>query len=389
MKKLGIVCAGGTAPAINSVIRSVVISARNSNLEVLGFIDGFYYLSKIHLTGGSIIGISREKSTDEEVENSYRSLIKSNIDYLVSIGGDGTATMIYKISKLDRDRRIKFAHIPKTIDNDFPLPPNSRTFGFETARNLGMELVLNLLEDAKALKRWFFVQVMGRNAGHLALGIGKSAGATLTLIPEEFQEYEKIPIEFLVDILEGSIIKRLAYGKNYGLAILAEGLALKLDEYRPSHYSLSEFPLSSVLANKVEESLKSRGIEIRIIPQNIGYVLRTARPIAFDIAYTITLGHSAVKLLTSDNPIHCAVITLKGDKIEAVSIDEFIENDRIKIRYVDIDGEVYRAGYEHMIRSKKEDFENLDFLKILSEKANLSLEDFIRRFKYTTQFPKL
>jgi 6-phosphofructokinase 1 len=405
MKKLGIVCGGGPAPGINSVIRAVVIEARNRNLEVIGFLDGFSHLSKkeivyknleiedvsrIHHYGGSIIGTSRGNSSDEEVFNTYLSLINSGINYLVSIGGDGTASMIYKISKLDKDKKIKFAHIPKTIDNDFPLPPSSRTFGFETARNLGMELVLNLIEDAKILKRWFFVQVMGRSSGHLAIGIGKSSGATLTIIPEEFQNYEKIPLKLLLDILEGSIIKRLAYNKPYGVAILAEGLSLKLENLNLQNYhSISEFPLAELLANEIENRLKKRNINIRIIPQNIGYVLRNAHPIAFDISYTITLGYGAVKFLLSDNNIHCAVITLRGEKIEPIDINEFIENNKVKIRYVDLKGEVYESAYHYMIRLKKEDFENEEFLLKLCDVSKMEKEEFIKNFKWTTEFPPI
>lgn len=405
MKKLGIVCGGGPAPGINSVIRAVVIEARNRNLEVIGFLDGFSHLSKkeivyknleiedvsrIHHYGGSIIGTSRGNSSDEEVFNTYLSLINSGINYLVSIGGDGTASMIYKISKLDKDKKIKFAHIPKTIDNDFPLPPSSRTFGFETARNLGMELVLNLIEDAKILKRWFFVQVMGRSSGHLAIGIGKSSGATLTIIPEEFQDYEKIPLKLLLDILEGSIIKRLAYNKPYGVAILAEGLSLKLENLNLQNYhSISEFPLAELLANEIENRLKKRNINIRIIPQNIGYVLRNAHPIAFDVSYTITLGYGAVKFLLSDNNIHCAVITLRGEKIEPIDINEFIENNKVKIRYVDLKGEVYESAYHYMIRLKKEDFENEEFLLKLCDVSKMEKEEFIKNFKWTTEFPPI
>jgi len=356
MKKLGIVCGGGPAPGINSVIRAVVIEAKNRNLEVVGFLDGFYHLSRnkivyrnleiddvsrIHYYGGSIIGTSRGNSSDEEVFNTYISLVNSGISYLVSIGGDGTASMIYKMSKLDKNKKIKFAHIPKTIDNDFPLPPSSRTFGFETARNLGMELVLNLMEDAKTLKRWFFVQVMGR-----------SSGATLTIIPEEFQ---------MLDILEGSIIKRLAYNKPYGVAILAEGLSLKLENFNLEHHH----SISELLSNE------------------------NAKPIAFDIAYTITLGYGAVKFLLSNNNIHCAVITLKGEKIEPIDINEFIENDKVKIRYVDLKGEVYEAAYHYMIRLKKEDFENEEFLLKLCDVAKMEKEEFIKNFKWTTEFPPI
>ena len=98
-------------------------------------------------------------------------------------------------------------HVPKTIDNDLPLPPEIPTFGFTTAVDLGMEFVRNLMKDAATTGKWFFVTVMGRHAGHLALGIGGAAGATLTVVAEEFPEGH-VPIQRLVDILEGAIVKR-------------------------------------------------------------------------------------------------------------------------------------------------------------------------------------
>jgi Phosphofructokinase len=82
--------------------------------------------------------------------------------------------------------RIRVCHVPKTIDNDLPLPGETPTFGFETARQHGFEIVHSLMEDSRTTHRWYFVVVMGRTAGHLALGVGKAAGATLSVIPEEF-----------------------------------------------------------------------------------------------------------------------------------------------------------------------------------------------------------
>ena len=126
---------------------------------------------------------------------------------------------------MDRKRGkggIAVVHVPKTIDNDLPMPGGIPTFGYETARHWGVELVENILEDARATGRWYFVTTMGRYTGHLALGIGKAAGATVTLIPEEFKE-EKLSFKKVADMLEGSIIKRLSIGKDYGVAILAEG----------------------------------------------------------------------------------------------------------------------------------------------------------------------
>src|SRR6202042_3102531 len=102
------------------------------------------------------------------------------------------------------------------------------TFGFQTARHIGTELCEALLVDAKTTGRWYFVIAMGRKAGHLALGMGKAAGATLTLIPEEFGK--SVRLATLVDILVGSIVKRAAEGREDGVAVLAEGLVEMLPE---------------------------------------------------------------------------------------------------------------------------------------------------------------
>jgi 6-phosphofructokinase 1 len=96
--------------------------------------------------------------------------------------------------------------VPKTIDNDLPLPPHVPTFGFQTARQLGVELVRNLMEDARSTQRWYVVVAMGRKAGHLALGIGKAAGATLTLVAEEWPS-PHVSFVTICDVVEGAIIK--------------------------------------------------------------------------------------------------------------------------------------------------------------------------------------
>src|SRR3990170_1237896 len=119
-------------------------------------------------------------------------------------------------------RRIRVVHVPKTIDNDLDLPAQVDTFGFQSARHYGVEIVKNLMVDAKTTSRWYFVIAMGRKAGHLALGIGKAAGATLTLIGEEFMP--PIRLQTVVDTLAGAIIKRQSDGRRDGVAVIAEGL---------------------------------------------------------------------------------------------------------------------------------------------------------------------
>ena len=156
-------------------------------------------------------------------------------------------------------------HVPKTIDNDLDLPPHIDTFGFQTARHFGVDIVKNLMVDAKTTSRWYFVIAMGRKAGHLALGIGKAAGATLTLIPEEFPQ--PLRLKTIVDTLVGAIIKRLSYGRRDGVAVIAEGVVLDVaaddlaglhdverDEH--GHLRIAEVNIGEILKAQVAPRLK-------------------------------------------------------------------------------------------------------------------------------------
>ncbi len=244
-KRLAILVGGGPAPGINSVIGAATIRGVLEGVEVLGVRDGFEWImhgnvdritpltieevSRIHFRGGSHIGISRANPTQDpqHLENTVISLLRLNVSQLITIGGDDTA---YSAMKLEEKAggRMQVVHVPKTIDNDLDLPAYVDTFGFQTARHIGVDIVKNLMVDAKTTSRWYFVIAMGRKAGHLALGIGKAAGATLTLIPEEF-EGTKVRLQTIVDTLVGSIIKRHSYGRRDGVAIIAEGLVLGIE----------------------------------------------------------------------------------------------------------------------------------------------------------------
>ena len=223
MKTLAILVGGGPAPGINAVIAAATIEARNHGLRVLGCYDGFKWLvqgdtshvteldihelSRIHFEGGSILRTSRTNPTKTQDGIRYvaESLQRLDVDHLITIGGDDTCL---SASRLARSMPgLTVAHVPKTIDNDLPLPGDVVTFGFTTAVNLGKDLVRNLMNDAATTERWFFVTVMGRHAGHLALGIGGSAAATLTVVAEEFPEGQ-VSLDRIADILEGAILKR-------------------------------------------------------------------------------------------------------------------------------------------------------------------------------------
>ena len=283
---------------MNSVISAATIEARNRGWDVLGILDGFQHLiegrveevrslsitdvSRIHLQGGSIIRTSRANPTvrDEGAQDPgwrlhacLESLRKLGIDALVTIGGDDTAFSASRLAEAAGGLRV--AHVPKTIDNDLPLPASMPTFGFETARSVGVQLVSNLMTDATTTQRWYLVVAMGRSAGHLALGIGKSAGATLTLIPEEFHRDRPIALSHLVDVLETAMLKRIAHGRPFGVAVLAEGIGLRLrqDELhdampeieRDEHGNirLAELELDRLVASQVRNRFKARGQKSR------------------------------------------------------------------------------------------------------------------------------
>ena len=212
--------------------------------------------------------------------------------------------------------------MPKTIDNDLDLPPHVDTFGFQTARHFGVEIVKNLMVDAKTTSRWYFVVAMGRKAGHLALGIGKAAGATLTLIPEEFAE-PQVPLKTIVDTLVGAIIKRLSYGRRDGVAVIAEGLVARprpettsrelarrrARRARPHPHRRGQHRRHPQGAGR-RRGCSELGIKTTIVAKNIGYELRCADPIPFDMEYTRDLGYCAAKYLLAGG--NAAMISMQG-----------------------------------------------------------------------------
>ncbi|MFH1754528.1 MAG: 6-phosphofructokinase, partial [Candidatus Latescibacterota bacterium] len=323
-KKMAILVGGGPAPGVNSVIGAVAIRAINDGIEVIGIRDGFKWImqgdishitrltiddvSRIHFLGGAYIGIARDNPTKNKkhLENAVTSLLRLNVDKLITIGGDDTAYSAMKLEEVAAGR-IRVVHIPKTIDNDLDLPLGICTFGYQTARHVGVGIVKHLMVDALTTSRWFFVVSMGRQAGHLALGIGKSVAATLTLIPEEFPD-ARITMSQVVDILVGAIVKRLSYERVDGVAMIAEGLLERMDPEdlkihsnleRDDHDNLrlSEISFGEILKFHVQERLKQLGLKIRITSKNIGYEMRCADPIPFDMEYTRDLGFCAAQFI--------------------------------------------------------------------------------------------
>lgn len=414
-RRLGILVGGGPAPGINSAISAATIEAINSGLDVIGIYDGYQHLmrgrldmvsplaisdvSRIHFQGGSILRTSRANPTAkrEELECTVEALRGLGIADLVTIGGDDTAFAASEVAKAS-ENTIRVAHIPKTIDNDLPLIGSMPTFGFETARHVGTQLVRNVIEDARTTSRWYFVVVMGRKAGHLALGIGKAAGVTLTIIPEEFQQ-ERISVNQVCDILEGAILKRRVMGREYGLAVIAEGIAEKLDPQELAkipgaeveidqygHIHLSEIPLASIMRREVRRRFAERGDGAPIVERTIGYELRCAPPTPFDIDYTRTLGYSAVRLLLSEPGQekfhHSGMVCLDGGRSCVLPFEELRDpaTGRTRVRMVDINSESYHVAREYMIRLDQHDLQAPQMIARLAETAKMTPEEFTRKF---------
>jgi 6-phosphofructokinase 1 len=421
---VGILVGGGPAPGINGVISAVTLEARTRAYKVIGISDGFQWLmcgdtshskelnhddvSRIHFLGGSILNTSRANPTKraEDLQRVTATLDRLDIGYLATIGGDDTMFAAAQVAK-QANGRIRVCHVPKTIDNDLPLPGEIPTFGFETARQLGSALVQNLMEDSRTTGRWYFVVVMGRSAGHLALGIGKATGATLTLIPEEFPG--PIRMATVCDILEGAIIKRKAlWNRSDGVAVIAEGLlehmaaeelsgieGVRIAHDSYGHLRLAEVDLAYILKTLVERRFSGRGASVAAVHKNIGYELRSAAPIAFDCEYVRTLGYGAVEFLLNPpaqaQELHGALVAVVNGKLEYLDFDSLRDNEtgKTKVRKVDIETPSYKVAREYMIRLEREDFSDPEKLRLLaqaasSDKALCSPEQFRDRYQYLT-----
>ena len=400
--KLAIVVAGGPAPGINSVIGAATIRACLSNIEVIGLQDGFRWImegdtshvvpltihdtSRIHFRGGSYLGISRANPTKDprHLAQALASLQKLGVNKLISIGGDDTCFSAHKLSEISKGK-LSVVHVPKTIDNDLDLPLDICTFGFQTARHIGVEIVKNLMVDAKTTSRWYFVIAMGRKAGHLALGIGKAAGATLTLIPEEFGGTARLAT--IDDILAGSVIKRLAHGRPDGVAVLAEGLAEAVPESdlaglanverdAHDHIRIAEINLGDIVKAEVQKRLALLGIKSTIVSKNIGYELRCADPIPFDMEYTRDLGYLAARYIIEGGS--SALISIQEGRFKPIPFSEIMsrETGRMRVRMVDIESDRYKIARTYMLRLKKEDFEDPHELERLAATAHMTPDAF-------------
>ncbi|QOJ14666.1 MAG: 6-phosphofructokinase [Planctomycetia bacterium] len=423
--RLGILVSGGPAPGINAVIGAATIEACNRGFEVVGFYDGFQWLSsdafdpeqhalkltiprvsRIHFDGGSILRISRANLLDREslkggpvrpdaarVERVVKNLGRLGVANLLTIGGDDTAL---SARFLNDSGQVRVVHVPKTIDNDLPLPHDMPTFGFSTARYIGTDLVKNLMADAATTNRWYVVTAMGRSAGWLALYIGLAAGATVTLIPEEFGE--RTSVGHIVDIIEGAVLKRRVMNRQDGVVIMAEGLAYRLGDRvelerllgtsvsvdAAGHPRLADVPLGDLIKRELTARFKQRGDAIGVITHELGYELRSADPSPFDMSYCRSLGYHSIRLfMRPERPKGCEMVTLVNGALSPVNLNDAADpaTNRTRVRLVDVRSDYYRVARAYMIRLDRSDLENADQLAKLAAEARMTPEEFVKRFE--------
>jgi len=393
------------------VIGTATIRCELDRVPVLGVRHGFQWLmqgdgrhvvplgiddvSRIHFRGGSCIGTSRANPTKDaaHLDNVVRTLLELGVGGLITIGGDDTAYSAMRVEEAAKGR-ILVVHVPKTIDNDLCLPPTVDTFGFQTARHVGVQVIENLMVDAETTTRWYFAVAMGRKAGHLALGIGKAAGTTLTLIPEEFVDGE-ISFRRIVDTLTGSIIKRIADGDRHGIAVIAEGVVLGIgpeelaeissaerDEH--GHVRIAEIPLGLILKAAVQRRLRELGLKMTIVSKNIGYELRCADPIPFDMEYTRDLGFCAARYLLDGGT--GAMVTIQGGTFVPMPFHDLLDphTGKTRVRLVDIESAGFGIARKYMIRLERSDFEG-EAPARLGAVCGLSADEFRRQFQHVVE----
>lgn len=407
IKKLGILVGGGPAPGVNGAIAAAALAAIDAGLKPIGLHDGFEWLaqrytdeqheltteevSRIHTEGGCLLGTSRVNvATDEEaLQHTIAALNKLEIDALVTIGGDDLVSSSLAVEQKS-EGAIKVVQIPKSIDNDLPLPDPLVSLGYESARQTGVGIVESLMEDARTTGRWYLAVTMGRPTGHLTLGIGMASSATCTIIPEEFPN-ATITLDEICDIVEGAIIKRRAMGKNHGVILLSEALSERFSEKEiteletvdrdaQGNIRVAEIDLGRKVKNVVERRLEKRGIKPTIVDKTIGYELRCARPIPLDEEHARDLGYAAVKYLQAGGS--SALVTMQNGDFTPVPLSELLDpkTGKGELRPVDVRTESYQVARDYMVRLNARDFSDEAWLETLAKAAALDVQSFRERF---------
>ena len=314
IKRIGVLTSGGDAPGMNAAVRSVVRSASSLGIECLGIRRGYNGLisgdieklgpesvSRIINRGGTVLYTARSEEfrTEQGRKKAAEVCRLFGIDGLVAIGGDGTFRGLLEFSKYG----IATVGVPATIDNDIAC--TDYTIGFDTAANTAIEAVDRLRDTMQSHERCSVVEVMGRNAGHLALYVGLASGATAVLVPEK-------PFDFERDVAERIRIARIN-GKTHFMIIVAEGAGSAM-----------------TIGDKIHEEL---GVDTRVTI--LGHIQRGGAPSARDRVTATSMGFHAVNILVkgSTNRVVCerAGKTSDIDIAEALSMKKGLDEDEYSV----------------------------------------------------------
>ena len=398
-----ILAGGGPAPGINTVISTVAKTFLKDGYRVLGLHDGYKNLFKkekeleeidfiwaddIQKQGGSALRMSRYKPKNEEFNADF--FVENNVKLLVTIGGDDTASTANRISKYLRDNNVHIQniHVPKTIDNDLPLPDGNPTFGYYSAKDAAVRLVQTVYEDARTSGNWFVLSAMGREAGHLAFGMTSACHCPMVVIPEMFNKAE-VTLDAIINLMVSSIVKRKILGVDYGVIIISEGVfhfmtdeeieksgvAFTYDEH--GHPELGNVSKAHIFNLLLQQRLKLLGISVKSRPVEIGYGIRCVQPNGYDLTYCSLLGYG-VKMLFNKGVTGAMVTTNpKGEIIPLFLKDVEDENGKIKPRLVNLNGPkaelIFNEGLQYLTPADYEEAkkylpnpEEYDFKKILN-----------------------
>lgn len=383
-KSIAIICGGGPAPGINTVISTLAKTFIKDGYQVIGVHRGYQGLlsenpdlqlfdfelaDKIFSRGGSSLIMSRFKPKDSDFKADF--FEKNDVKLLVTIGGDDTASTASRLTKFLVEKKLDVAHIhvPKTIDNDLPLPDRNPTFGFHTAKDEGVRIGNTVYEDARTSENWFVIAAMGRSAGHLAFGIASACHFPMMIIPEMFNK-TKITFEKLINMIISSIIKSKIRGIEYGVAMVSEGVFHFMDEQEiknsginftydaHGHPELGNVSKSHIFNFLLQTKLKELGLEIKTRPVELGYELRCCNPIAFDLTLCTLLG-IGVKKLFDQGVTGCIVSANSRGDIEPLYLKDFEdENGKVPPRLVDIDSDMAQLFINNLIYVRSYDYED-------------------------------
>ena len=367
---IAILTGGGPAPGMNTVVGSVAKTFLAKGYRVIGLHYGYsglfnpnprfedldmFRVDYIFNQGGSYLTMSRFKPTDEDFEKNFNLdfFKENNIKLLVTVGGDDTASTANRIAKFLEAKQYPIAniHVPKTIDNDLPLPAGMPTFGYQSAKNAGSVIGRAVYNDARTSANWFVVAAMGRSAGHLAFGIASACHYPMIIIPEMFNK-TKITIDKIVSLIVSSIVKRKLMNMDYGVAMVSEGVFHSLDEEEilksginfsyddHGHPELGKVSKAEMFNTLLEKRCKALGLKVKSRPVEIGYEVRCQTPCAFDLVYCSQLGMGVYKLF-SEGKTGCMVYISQEGYVSPLYLKDLQDPETGKIppRLVDINAD--------------------------------------------------